>query len=118
MSHRVEPADLADVAARYGRTPFLMYASADGSARVNHVVVDSIDTGPAGTTARCRGHGRGVAGRVAAGAPLSLLWPAPSEGEFSLIADGAGTIDGDALTITVSGAVLHRPAPLDGDTSC
>lgn len=118
MSHQVEPADLAGVAEPYGRTPFLLYSGADASARVNHVVVESIQTDTAGTRVRCRGHGRGVVDRIAAGAPLSLLWPALTADGFSLIADGVGAIEGDLLTITVSGGVLHRPAPLDGATSC
>lgn len=115
MSHAVDPADLAATAEPYGMTPFLLYGAADGSARVNHVVAH-IESNPA--IARVRGFGRGVAGRLAEDAPLSLLWPPHTPGGFSLIADGAGTIDGDELIIEISAAVLHRPAPVDGDTSC
>lgn len=115
MSHAVDPKDLAASATPYGMTPFLLYSAADGSARVNHVVVH-IESEPA--VARVRGFGRGVASRLADGAPLSLLWPAHTDGGFSLIADGAGEIEGDVLTIQISAAVLHRPAPTNGDASC
>lgn len=115
MSHAVEPDDLAETAAPYGNTPFLLYSSADGSARVNHVVV-SVETNPAAV--QVTGFGRGVAKRLADNAPLSLLWPAVHPGGFSLIADGVGSINDAVLTIDVSAAVLHRPAPVDGSATC
>jgi len=116
MSHAVDPENLAETAKPYGATPFLLYSSADGSARVNHVVA-TVETGPA--VARIQGFGRGVAKRVDDGAPLSLLWPPHEAGGFSLIADGSGAISGDELTITISAAVLHRPAPTNGgEASC
>ncbi len=117
MSHTVHPSDLPSTAAPYGRTAFLVYAGASGSARINHVVAD-LETSDGATIARCRGFGRGVPARVDAGATLSLLWPAPSDEAFSLIADGTGTIDEDVLSIVVTDAVLHRPAPVDGPTTC
>lgn len=116
MSHRVEPEDLAETVEPYGSTPFLLYSGASGSARVNHVVA-SVSTDPA--TITITGFGRGVAQRVADGAQLSVLWPAPSSEQFSLIADGTGTmVDDETLTIAVSGAVLHRPAPVGGSRAC
>jgi hypothetical protein len=118
MSHKVEPANLAEVADGFGSTPFLLYCGAGGSARVNHVVVDTIECRADGATVRCRGFGRGVPERTAAAAPLSLLWPARASDGFSLIADGVGRIDGDVLSVDVEGAVLHRPAPVDGAGAC
>lgn len=117
MSHAVDPTELAPVAKRYGSTPFLLYSSNDGAARVNHVVAQVEDGQP---LVRVSGFGRGVIRRVADGAPLSLLWPATDTEEFSLIADGTGEIDAsdESLTITVSAAVLHRPAPVGGSDSC
>ena len=116
MSHRVEPQDLAATAAPYGPTPFLVYAGADGSARINHVRA-SIEHGDV-TTAVCVGFGRGVSRHLdEGGGPLSLLWPAVPGQEFSLIADGAGTITDDTLSIVISAAVLHRPAPEQGDAA-
>ena len=119
MSHQVEPSDLSTEAEPRGNTPYLLYSGSSGSARVNHVVVESIGEGETDeTVVTCRGFGRGVAERVGAEAPLSLLWPAPGPGEFSLIADGQGRIEGETLLITIEAAVLHRPAPVDGDLSC
>lgn len=115
MSHAVDPKDLAQVAAPYGITPFLLYSSSDGSARVNHVVaeVDERDV-------RVQGFGRGVVRRVDEGAILSLLWPAIGDETFSLIADGHGAVadDGETLVISITAAVLHRPAPVDGNAAC
>ncbi len=126
MSHAVDPADLASASEPYGTTPFLLYSTEDGSARVNHVVAEVADGQP---VVIVKGFGRGVQRRVEAGAPLSLLWPASDAHGFSLIADGLGTIgdpsdissgsDGDSvLTIHISAAVLHRPAPVDGNATC
>lgn len=122
MSHAVDPNDLSAVAEPYGSTPFLLYSSADGSARVNHVAAQIEDGEP---VVIVRGFGRGVHRRVEDGAVLSLLWPAPGEVEFSLIADGLGALghgpDGESdpiLTIAISAAVLHRPAPVDGNAAC
>lgn len=116
VSHTVALADLERAAQPYGPTPFLVYAGSSGSARVNHVVVESISSSEDRATIRCRGFGRGVAERVEASAPLSLLWPAVRPGDFSLIADGMGSVDEDTLVIEITGAVLHRPAPIDGDS--
>lgn len=118
MSHQVEPRNLAEAAEPYGMTPFLLYAGDEGSARIQHVVVESIDRDRSETIVRCRGFGRGLRRRIDAGAPLSLLWPAPDVGAFSLIADGVGRIENGALSISISAAVLHRPAPVDGDSVC
>ncbi len=116
MSHRVEPEDLAETVAPYGSTPFLLYSASNGSARVNHVVA-SVGSNPA--TITITGFGRGVASPVSQGAPLSVLWPAMGAEQFSLIADGIGTmIDAETLTIAVTDAVLHRPAPVNGQRAC
>lgn len=122
MSHAVDPNDLSAVAEPYGTTPFLLYSSADGSARVNHVLA-RIEHGE--PVVIVRGFGRGVHRLVEDGAMLSLLWPAPDGIEFSLIADGVGALgdgpDGESdpiLSINISAAVLHRPAPVDGNARC
>lgn len=117
MSHKVEPSDLAATSAPYGNTPFLVYTGESGAARINHVVVE-IEEGDGRVTARCVGFGRGVAARASLGTTLSLLWPPHEEGGFSLIADGLGKVEDEVLSIEISTAVLHRPAPVDGRTSC
>ena len=117
MSHAVDPTNLATVAEPYGCTPFLLYSSADGSARVNHVTTHcELEA----THVRVEGFGRGVIKRVHDGAKLSLLWPPTATETFSLIADGHGELgdDDSTLVIEVSAAVLHRPAPVDGTAGC
>lgn len=114
MSHAVDLADLETTIESYGNTPFLLYAGGSGSARANHVVLESARSTADGASLRCRGFGRGVPDRVAAGATLSLLWPPPESGSFSLIVDGTGSFDGDVLVVEVTTAVLHRPAPIEG----
>lgn len=117
MSHAVDPSELAPVAERYGATAFLLYSTNEGAARVNHVAVDVDEDQP---LVRVSGFGRGAVRRVSEGAQLSLLWPATDAETFSLIADGTGQVDPDeeTLTITISTAVLHRPAPVDGNATC
>ena len=113
MSHRVDPTDLAAEATPRGDTPYLLYAGRNGTARVNHVHA-IVETSAAGTVVVCTGIGRGVHSHVESGGPLSLLWPATESGAFSLIADGNGVLVEDALHLTITDAVLHRPAPVDG----
>ena len=115
MSHAVAPNDLAETAARYGQTPFLLYCGNDGSARVNHVAA-VVESSPARVLVT--GFGRGVVSSVGDDVSLSLLWPATDPLDFSLIADGTGAIDGDQLVVSITKAVLHRPAPASGDASC
>lgn len=119
MSHAVPLTELAATSKPYGRTPFLLYAGDDGSARVNHVVVDVVHVGDQ-VEIRCTGFGRGVPGRVEQGARLSVLWPAIAPGEFSLIADGQARLEEESeiLVIDADSAVLHRPAPVDGEGTC
>lgn len=82
------------------------------------MVVESITDG----IVALRGFGRGIARRLqeSPDTKLSLLWAAPSADSFSLIADGTGIVSdtGEEMTLTVSDAVLHRPAPVDGPPSC
>lgn len=119
MSHAVSPEELHATARPYGDTPFLLYVGGNGTVRVNHV-----STTFAGNSGQVlvTGFGRGVATALAPDLTLSLLWQPHAENGFSLIADGTGTIeqvDGtETLVLTVSGAVLHRPAPSDGEGSC
>lgn len=115
MSHAVDPGQLAEVAAPYGETPFLLYATERGSARANHV---RAVPQPGSAEVLITGFGRGVLNAIERDAMLSLLWPSPTEGELSLIADGTGEVtDEHNLVLTVTSAVLHRPAPSGGGSA-
>lgn len=116
MSHAVPSEDLASTAAPYGPTPFLLYVGSSGTARVNHV--NAAFTEVVGQIA-VTGFGRGVAKTITPDSQLSLLWPPHTTDDFSLIADGTASFDDpDTLLLTISGAVLHRPAPAPGAGSC
>lgn len=119
MSHAVSPTDLHATAEPYGQTPFLLYTGSTGAPRALHVVSELTPESPQVVV---RGFGRGLAKSLSEDMVLSLLWPAHTAGGFSLIADATGLIeqgaDGDELVLSVTGAVLHRPAPVNSDGSC
>jgi len=41
---------------------------------------------------------------------VTMVFPHPTAGEYSLIVDGTATADGDDVVVVPSHAVLHRPA--------
>jgi hypothetical protein len=53
-------------------------------------------------------------------ADVTLLWPGPGTGAFSLIVDAVATVDDSAETVTLTPtrAVLHRPAPGGTGSDC
>ena len=42
---------------------------------------------------------------------MTLVWPPTEPGGFSLLVDGAATVDGETITVAPTKAMLHRPAP-------
>ncbi len=117
MSHRVESADLPEQAANRGDTAYLLYPGASGSVRVNHVRAEATHDGDSASV-QITGFGRGVPERVDAGVAMSVLWPAVDTDGFSLIVDGDTHLEDDTLVLSVTGAVLHRPAPAPGESRC
>ncbi len=104
MSVKVTPAELADRAAAYGPAAFVVTTKADGTAHLSHQIVtvaDGVATCPAG---------KGTRAAVAERPNVVLLWPPTADETYSLIADGTAVADDESLTITITGAVLHRPA--------
>lgn len=57
--------------------------------------------------------GAGRACRNAAARPdVAVMFPpAPHSDGFSLVLDGTAAVDGDHVDVTVTSALLHRPAP-------
>ena len=54
--------------------------------------------------------------RISRDSAVTLLWPPARDSEdehagYSLIADGEGQSIGGVLTVVVTSAILHRPAP-------
>lgn len=60
---------------------------------------------------RVRGAGRTALSDIANHDAVTLLWPPPEPGGYSLIIDGTAAIVGDRLDVVPQRAVLHRPAP-------
>lgn len=104
MSHPVDLDELDAALRRYGSHAFLMTTSDDLRPHISHVTVEL-----AGGMLTC-GAGRKTGANASVRPMVSLLWPAPEEGEFSLILDGDATLDGDVLRVTPTGAIRHRPA--------
>jgi hypothetical protein len=54
--------------------------------------------------------GNGTRRNVAQHSGVTLVWPPSQPGGYSLIVDGRGEVDGDALNLVPDRAVLHRKA--------
>jgi hypothetical protein len=67
-------------------------------------------------TARFSNTGRTPLANVAANSSVTLTWPPCDSSQshehvkYSLVADGVATVDDDELVVTITTAVLHRPA--------
>ena len=108
MSMQVPVSELSRHAADYGPGVYVVIGDGDGPARITHSSIrwegDDIVVGVGG---------RSVAA-LRTNPAVSLLWPATADQSMSLIADGiAGEplADDGVLTIRITGAVRHRPAP-------
>jgi hypothetical protein len=61
------------------------------------------------------GVGRHSQANATARPDVTLVWPPTEDGGFSLLVDGAATVDGETITVAPAKATLHRPAPgVDG----
>ncbi len=54
--------------------------------------------------------GRGTRSFAEARPNVTMAFPSPTPGDYSLIVDGDASIDGDAVHVRPTSAVLHRPA--------
>lgn len=109
MSIPVAVHELGDEVERYGPRAYLLTTSEEGRPHAIHVEVVV-----SGATARCE-LGRTSARNGAVRPLVSLLWPPIEEGGYSLIVDGEVVVDEAGAVprgeISVTRAVLHRPAP-------
>lgn len=62
-----------------------------------------------GTSLRVGG-GRTARRNVGSRPDVTMVFPHPAAGEYSLIVDGTASVDGDDVVVVPSHAVLHRPA--------
>ena len=54
--------------------------------------------------------GRSTRANIEARPGVTMVFPHPLAGEYSLILDGTAAAEGDAVVFTPTHAVLHRPA--------
>jgi hypothetical protein len=66
--------------------------------------------------ARFANTGRTPLANVAANSSVTLTWPpcdstqTHEHAKYSVVADGTSRLDGDVIEVTITNAVLHRPA--------
>ncbi len=113
MSVAVDLAELSERVAELGPMAFLVTV---GSGDRAHVVSVTADIEGETLTA---GAGRTTAANVAARPGVTMLWPARPGGDYCLIVDGLGRVDGagaDArIVVEPARAVLHRVAQAPAD---
>lgn len=108
VSVKVTVDDLADRLDEYGTTAFVVTVGADSSPKVVHVPV-MWD----GSVFRCTPGGGTLANLIGSGS-VTLVFPAPEGGGYSMFLDGRGASDRNDDSMAViefTGGVLHRPAP-------
>lgn len=110
MSIAVELDELVEfISSNHGNDGYVITIGEDGRPRLAHVRVTAD-----GTRLRVE-LGRGGTLNAEARPAVTILFPAPAEGDMSLIVDGDATVEraGDAATVVISPtwAVRHRPAP-------
>ena len=54
--------------------------------------------------------GRSAMANVAAHPNVTMVFPHPAAGGYSLIVDGVATVDGQYVAVSPQHAILHRPA--------
>lgn len=54
--------------------------------------------------------GAGTRANALARPEVSMVFPSPMPGEYSLIVDGTAAVHDDGIVVTPTWAVLHRPA--------
>ena len=111
MSVAVAIEALTEKVAEFGPTPYLVTVGADGRAHVVSVrgrVEAALVRVSAGRTSRAN---------VGVNPSVTLLWPAPAGGPYSLIVDGEVNPDDaqDELVVRPTRAVLHRVADAPAD---
>lgn len=95
-------------AAKYGDRPYLLTVSEDRRPHAVSVRVhwgEGCFTMPGGNRSRANASSR---------PDVTLLWPALEDGGFSLIVDGAATVEGEAIAVRPVAAILHRTLAAEG----
>ena len=108
MSIRIEPSDLAD---RLEGRDFA-YLVTTGGERA-HVVALRCEVSDDRVT--LSGVGRSASANIGTQPRVTLVWPPTTfdvdHREYSIVADGVATVDGERVEIVITNGVFHRPAP-------
>lgn len=105
MSHPVDTDQLPDRLVEYGNAAFVVTVGGGGVPKVVHVPVVWD-----GEVLRCT-PGGGTLANLTTPAPVTMVFPPPEPGAYSMFLDGEGVADDGVAVITLTGGVLHRPAP-------
>lgn len=109
MSLRVEPDLIGEHAKEREFAYVLTVANGRSHAVAHRVTID-------GATVTVVTASESTLQRIGTDSSVTLLWP-PAQGvdsdhaDYSLIADGTGSSHDGVLTVVVTSAILHRPAP-------
>jgi hypothetical protein len=104
MSVPVPVEQLQEAVAEYGTAAFLLTGGEDGRPKIASVEVSFVDDAIVVTA------GGGSAANALARPLVTLFWPPPSPGGYSLIVDARAEVAGAAIHLTPTNGVLHRPA--------
>ncbi|MDN5863166.1 MAG: hypothetical protein L0H19_06935 [Salinisphaera sp.] len=105
MSIAVKLSELGDAVAKF-RFAYLLTVSDDN--RAHALAVQPV---LAGDRIEVAGFGQRTRANAAARPAVTLLWPPVDIDGYSLIVDGESVLVDDALSVSPTRAVLHRPAP-------
>ena len=98
---------LSEALTEYGSQAYLLTIADDGP-HASHVNV-SLDG-----NRLCFSVGRSARRNVATNPQVSLLWPAPTPDDYSIVVNGVMFMDSgsdERATVTVTKSVFHRPGP-------
>jgi hypothetical protein len=106
MSIPVELAELPKFVERYGPTPYLLSVGADSTPRATSVFVQFSGE------LLMAGAGRRTAANLRGNDAVTLLWPPPVPGDYTLIVDGWGQVQEGpggnfVVMIRPKSAILH-----------
>jgi hypothetical protein len=105
MSLKIDLGELATTLEPYGFA-YLVTVGERGRAHVLAVTPVLTDGG-----LEVGGVGHHSQENAAARPDVTLVWPPLEPGGYSLLVDGAATVDGTTITVVPAKATLHRPAP-------
>lgn len=100
------PVPLTELAATLAAYPWGYLVTVGDDMRAHSLAVP---TNYDGSSLHAAG-GRTARRNISARPEVTMVFPHPSAGEFSLIVDGTAAEDGDDVVVVPSHAVLHRPA--------